>query len=98
MTMTQPTGKAKGGMNSRWIAMRCKEAEFWQFLSEQFGAAVRSEYGAIEVVKTYGGVESRAEFDTDPHAARRFHDVLRRPFSDYVQRKAARQPTQYIPA
>jgi hypothetical protein len=79
----------KGGMNARWIAMRCKEPVFWAFLNETFGAAVQSEYGAIEVVKTYGGVESRSEFDTDPDAIQRFHVVLRRPYADYMQRETA---------
>lgn len=89
---------AKGGTNARWIAMRCKEATFQRFLRDTFGANVTTEEAAIEVVKVYGGVESRAEFDTNPHAVQRFHDVLRRPYSDYVQRNAARQPCQYVPA
>lgn len=92
------TTSEKGRENAGWIAMRCKEYFFWQFLTDTFGVKVTAEHAAIEVVKAYGGVKSRAEFDTDPHAAQRFHEVLRRPYSDYVQRKAARQPRPYIPA
>lgn len=96
--MTMITENTKGGTNARWIAMRCKEEVFHQFLHETFGANVTTEEAAIEVVKVYGGVESRAEFDTNPHAAFRFHNVLRRPYSDYLVRRAARQARQFVPA
>ncbi|HYD58916.1 MAG TPA: hypothetical protein VEC35_01080 [Noviherbaspirillum sp.] len=85
------TGASKGGMNARWIAMRCKEPFFWRFLEEAFSEEVESEEAAVSVVYIYGGVRSRAEFDIDPAAADRFHIVFRRPFADYSDRLASQQ-------
>ncbi|WP_147376791.1 hypothetical protein [Noviherbaspirillum saxi] len=76
----------KGGMNARWIAMRCKERSFWTFLAEAFGTRVRSEEEAVATVYLFGCVDSRAEFDTSPEAANRFHQLFRRPYADFVDR------------
>jgi len=80
---------SKGGINARWLAMRCKEPVFWKFLSSEFRMPVSSENEAVTVVKTYGGVTSRAEFDTKPDAINRFHEGIRRPFSHFMSSEAA---------
>ncbi|MFC7515054.1 hypothetical protein ACFQUU_08565 [Herbaspirillum sp. GCM10030257] len=76
----------KGGMNARWIAMRCKEQPFWTFLANTFGTTVRNEEEAVATVYLFGCVDSRAEFDTKPEAANRFHQLFRRPYADFVDR------------
>lgn len=62
---------------STWVALRCKEPLFWQFLQ------VPNEAGAIHQVRTLCGVASRAEFDRDPAAEARLHRLIRIPFIDF---------------
>lgn len=59
---------------SAWVAQRCYEAEFQRFLS------VTSERAAADAVRTRCSVTSRAEFDSNPGAEARLHEIIRRPF------------------
>lgn len=53
----------------------CTQPAFWEYLG------VNSEEEAAARVRALCGVKSRSEFDTDAHAGRRFHDLVRRPFA-----------------
>lgn len=64
---------------SQWVALRCKEPLFWRFLQ------VPNEVSAIHQVRTLCGVSSRAEFDRDPAAEARLHQIIRKPFIDFTQ-------------
>jgi hypothetical protein len=64
---------------SQWIALRCKEPLFWRFLQ------VKDEPTAIHMVRTLCEVASRSEFDSDPLAAERLHQIIRRPFVEFTQ-------------
>jgi hypothetical protein len=75
---------AKGGMNARWITLRCKEPAFWEFLSQSFSEIVQSETQALNVVKHYVGAESRKEFDNEPGATERFALMIRRPHAHFI--------------
>ena len=70
---------------SQWVALRCKEPLFWQFLE------VHDEASAIDQVRTRCGVASRAEFDRDPEAEARLHEVIRRPFIDFTHHQEQHQ-------
>lgn len=72
---------------STWLALRCKEGQFQRFL----GAV--SEEEAAEVVRIACGVDSRAEIDTKLEAQQRWHEVIRKPYSLYLQ-DPQNQPTQ----
>lgn len=63
---------------STWVALRCKEPLFWRFLQ------VKDEPSAIHVVRTLCGVESRSEFDCDPEAEQRLHQIIRYPFITFT--------------
>jgi hypothetical protein len=62
---------------SAWIAMACKSPDFWRFLQ------VSDEAAAADKVRSLCGVASRGEFDRDPEAAQRFHQIIRRPFIEF---------------
>lgn len=64
---------------SAWLALRCKEGAFQRFL----GAA--SEDEAAEVVRIICGVDSRAQIDTSTEAQTLWHDVIRKPYQQYLQ-------------
>lgn len=62
---------------SQWVALRCKEPLFWRFLK------VEDEPAAVHQVRSLCGVKSRSEFDRDPEAEARLHEIIRRPYSDF---------------
>lgn len=64
---------------STWLALRCREPLFQQFL----GAAGEAE--AAEVVRVICGVDSRAQIDTSIEAQRLCHDVIRKPYLQFQQ-------------
>ena len=63
---------------SQWVALRCKDPEFQRFLH------AKGEAEAIVAVRTRCGVQSRREFDTDPAAAQRLHDLIRHPYREFT--------------
>ncbi|MDB5978699.1 MAG: hypothetical protein JWR07_5459 [Nevskia sp.] len=62
---------------SAWVAIACKSPDFWRFLQ------VSGEQESIEQVRARCAVASRAEFDNDPAAAARLHQLIRIPFIDF---------------
>lgn len=71
-----------------WRAVQwCKEPEFWAWLSRAFCAedgGVYNEVGAKILLCHKCGVESRKELDTNPEAARKFHELIRAPYQKYL--------------
>lgn len=67
---------------STWVALRCKEPEFRQFLR------VPDEATAAHSVRAICEVKSRSELDSNPAAARRFHQFIRLPYIDFQQQSA----------
>lgn len=66
---------------STWVALRCKEPLFRQWLR------VPDEDTAVRAVRAICEVKSRAELDSNPSAAQRFHQFIRLPYSDFTHRK-----------
>ena len=64
---------------SQWIALRCRDPHFWRFLK------VEGEQQAAEAVRARCNVKSRREFDTDPEAAQRLHETIRKPYITYIE-------------
>ena len=73
--------------NSKWLALRCKEPVFWQFLNEQMPCKdnIDCEGKATTRVRYLCGVTSRAELDGDTPATGLFHRQIRIPFSTFMQ-------------
>lgn len=72
-----------------WRAVQwCKEPEFWAFLEAAYGVdsmlPVASELDATGVVRVLCQIESRKELDTNPEAARKFHQFIRGPYQKHL--------------
>ena len=69
---------------SSWLAMRCKEPEFHMWLLSRY-PLVRPHDGsdAGTMVRSICEVQSRAEIDTDPAAAERFQERIRKPWAEF---------------
>lgn len=63
---------------SQWLALRCKEPQFRQWLR------VPDEATAVTAVRAICEVKSRSEIDSNPAAAKRFHQFIRLPYSEFV--------------
>jgi hypothetical protein len=88
-----PTPSKADGIDhtiSKWVALRCREPVFWDWIESRglknpgFEGWERSEQAAAAWVRWRCSVASRAEFDTSPSAAERFHSFIRGPFSKYA--------------
>jgi hypothetical protein len=83
----QQSEKPKGGARSQWVAMRCNEPAFQQWLCRAFPLdwqRLPSETAsgvAANVVRKVCGIESRAELDSSPAAARYFDELIRAPYA-----------------
>jgi hypothetical protein len=83
----QQSDKPKGGARSQWVAMRCNEPAFQQWLCRAFPLDWRrlpSETAsgvAANVVRKVCGIESRAELDANPAAAKYFDELIRAPYA-----------------
>lgn len=64
---------------STWLALRCKEPQFQEFLR------VPTEAHAVTSVRAICGVKSRGDIDHNAAAQRRFHQFIRLPYLQYQQ-------------
>jgi hypothetical protein len=76
--------KPKGGFLSQWLALRCKEQGFWDFVEAKGYAPVNSEQDCNDAVKLFLGIESKAELDNDKEAEARFHSMIRLPYAEWL--------------
>lgn len=60
---------------SQLSAMTCNEGGFWRFLAEKGDYQVKNADDAAQYVRLICGVKSRAEFDTNVHAAGKWRDL-----------------------
>lgn len=65
----------KGGPLARLAGQLCQRHDFQQFCQTSTAD------GAAEFVRAICQVQSRAELDHNPEAARRFHEQVRQPFA-----------------
>lgn len=69
-----------------WRAVQwCKEPEFlaWLTSAGDFAKALTSEEAA-DVIKGWCHIDSRKELDTNPEAARKFHQFIRGPYQKHL--------------
>lgn len=76
--------KPKGGLLSQWLALRCKEQDFWGFIAKKSYGAVFSEADCDRAVKLFLGITSKSELDNDKEAADRFHNMIRLPYAAWL--------------
>lgn len=81
--------KPKGGELSKWIALRCQEPPFHDWLQRHFPAQWRQAAGDTPTEKAAGtvravcSVESRAEIDNDERAQKVFNEQIRFPWQKH---------------
>jgi hypothetical protein len=89
--------KPKGGFLSQWLAIRCGESGFWEFIESQafklagIAVTVDSKDQCNVVVKELLEIQSKAEIDNDTEAEKSFHELIRIPYAQWLAgaRKAA---------
>lgn len=72
--MTGAQQHLKGGALARLAGTLCAKSDFQRF------AGVSSSADAAAWIRQTCGVESRADLDHNPEAARKFHDLIRKPY------------------
>jgi len=79
--------KPKGGFLSNWLALRCKEPEFWSFIEYKNDIVIgwiKDSETANMLVKEMLEIESKTELDNDKEAEARFHAMVRLPYAEWL--------------
>ena len=63
----------------------CRDPAFRNFASQKLGGGFCSETQAKAFILTQCQITSRNELDTNPEAAQRFHDLVRKPFLEWKE-------------
>lgn len=79
-----------GLLPCRWTVIRCKERDFQRFLG------VDGEQAAARRVKEVCEVGSRTELDSDPTAAARWDERIRKAYLRHQQQKTNNEDNQEI--
>lgn len=76
----------KGGLLSQWLALRCKEFNFWVFIQTKSSSPnLIVSYSSCDYeVKLFLGIKSKKELDNDKEAENRFHEMIRIPYAKYL--------------
>lgn len=83
---SSPPSEAAGPL-CKWAVLRCKEAAFWEWMTEALGAEVVDEPGAREALLQVCCIGSRRDLDRDPRAAEMFHALIRRPYQSWCEHR-----------
>ena len=75
--------KPKGGVWSQWLALRCNEPEFQDWLASCWPAIWSACGDPAETVRRICEVNSRADIDNDPEAQARFQERIRGPWAKH---------------
>lgn len=74
----------KGGALAKLAGMWCRQADFLLFL-ESMGRGTGNGETSDEYVREICGIDSRAELDHNPEAARIFNERIRQPYMAWLQ-------------
>lgn len=67
----------------------CRDPQFRQWMAK--GGPSINEKRAKEIILGVCGIASRNELDTNPGAAQRFHELVRRPFLEWKEARHGAQ-------
>lgn len=78
-----------------WAVMRCAEKPFQRWCNDMMmagrvppaGREMTEEQYAKHVICHLCGIASRKDLDTTPHAARRLHDLVRKPYAAWLEQQ-----------
>lgn len=77
--------KPKGGELARLAGIWCADPRFWAWIETVSEGYVTNEAEAADWVRQACDVTSRADLDHDKAAGDYFHQLIRRPFTDYLK-------------
>lgn len=84
-------GEQKGGFLSQWLAIRCTEQSFWDFIEHEIheldgdhNCDIDSAGKCDVAVKELLQIQSKKELDNDPAAEQAFHQLIRLPYSKWL--------------
>lgn len=84
-----PKTRAKRTL-SNYAAVLCREPMFMRYLGDTYGVACEPAFAnevATNWMRTFLGIKSRAELDTDEHVAEQFHTDIRQPYRKWYASK-----------
>ena len=85
---TETINEPKGGAGSQWLAMRCDEPEFWDFVkAKSFSPDITNAEMCDTEVKLYLSISSKKEVDNNKLAEQRFREMIRKPYTDWLAGK-----------
>ena len=85
---TETINELKGGFLSQWLAIRCSEPEFWAFVkAKSFSSDISDAEMCDAEVKLYLNIKSKKELDNNKLAEHRFHEMIRKPYTDWLSGK-----------
>jgi hypothetical protein len=81
--------KPKGGFLSQWLALRCTEPAFWEFVyTKSHCPHLISNFEECDAeVKLFLGIQSKKELENDKEAESRFHKMIRLPYAEWLMGK-----------
>ena len=83
---TETINEPKGGLLSQWLAIRCGEPEFWAFVkARSFSPDITNAQLCDAEVKLYLNISSKKEVDNNKLAEQRFREMIRNPYTDWVE-------------
>ena len=79
----------KGGPLARLAGMLCNDPKFWEWINDQadFIAVVRSADDARGFIVECCEITSRKDLDSNPARARIFHEQIRLPYSNWLDKQ-----------
>lgn len=78
--------KPKGGPLARLAGIWCNDPEFINWINKTYvhGEPLRGAEGAADCIRSICDIDSRAELDSNEHAAELFHSMIRGPYSRHL--------------
>lgn len=84
----QEPEKPKGGSLAKLAGMWCNEPEFMKWANSTTHAGIfwhlQDAEEVADFVRELCGIQSRAELDSNPDAAERFHEMIRGPYQKHL--------------
>ena len=90
---TSPKSTTSGQLLSLYAALLCQSGNFHRYIVHMAGytgltpGEPNAEAAAADWMRQVCEIESRRELDSDPEAATRFHERVRKPYNEWLSRQ-----------
>ena len=79
----------KGGPLSQWLAQRCNEPMFREWVAFELNGSALTPVGASAAVCQFVGVKRKREIDNDEYASTRLKILVMQPYSHWLKNRGA---------